>query len=363
MEVACKLAYGYWYHRGQPQRSEFIALQNAYHGDTIGAVSVGGIDLFHAIYRPLLFRTHFAPSPYCYRCPLGLQPESCRLACADRVDELIRQTRALALELNVVGLINIQYAIKDGEVYVLEVNPRASRTVPFVSKATGVPWAKIATKVMLGKSLDKVLGEYGLEDAPWPQHVSVKESVFPFNKFPGVDVILGPEMRSTGEVMGIDRSFGLAFAKSQMAAGVALPTEGTIFISVNDADKPLIVPIARELARMGFNLIATAGTRAVLAEAGIRAGLVPKIQEGRSPNMLHLIEAGSVQLLINTPTRRGRDTDEGRIRAAATIHNCPIITTITGAQAAVAAIRALREGDWQVRSLQDYFGWGSPAGR
>jgi len=271
------------------------------------------------------------------------------------VDQIKDQTVKLALRLNVCGLMNVQYAVKDGQVYILEVNPRASRTVPFVSKATGVPWAKIATRVMLGESLDEVLADYGLEDAPWPQHTSVKEAVFPFTKFPGVDVVLGPEMRSTGEVMGIDRQFGLAFAKSQIAAGMPLPTSGSVFISVNDADKPHIVPIARELADMGFNIIATAGTWKTLQAAGIPARLVPKIAEGKRPNMLDLIEAGSVQLLINTPTRKGKHTDEGRIRAAATIHNVPIVTTITGARAAVAAIRALRQGDWQVRALQDYF--------
>jgi len=272
------------------------------------------------------------------------------------VDEIRRQTQLLAERLRVCGLMNVQYAVKDDQVYVLEVNPRASRTVPFVSKATGVPWAKIATKVMLGKSLDEALGERGLDDAPWPKHVSVKEAVFPFNRFPGVDIILGPEMRSTGEVMGIDRTFAMAFAKSQMGAGLSLPVEGTVFISVNEHDKPLIAPIARQLAEMGFELLVTQGTHEVLRQADIPARCIPKISEHRHPNMLDLIEARQVHLLINTPTRKGRHTDEGRLRAAATIHNVPIITTITGARAAVGAIRALREGECDVCPLQEYYG-------
>jgi carbamoyl-phosphate synthase large subunit len=271
------------------------------------------------------------------------------------VDEIKRQTMELALKIGVCGLMNVQYAVKDGQVYVLEVNPRASRTVPFVSKATGVPWAKVGTRVMLGETLDDILAEYNLSDTPRPDHTSVKESVFPFNKFPGVDVVLGPEMRSTGEVMGIDRQFGIAYAKSQIAAGGSLPTGGTVFISVNDSDKPLIAPIARQLADLGFNIIATAGTHKVLEGAGVPSQLIPKIIEGRRPNMLDMIVARTVQLLINTPTNKGRHTDEGRIRAAATIHNVPIVTTITGARAAVAAIRSLRHGSWDVRALQDYF--------
>ncbi len=271
------------------------------------------------------------------------------------VDEIRRQTMDLALRIGVCGLMNVQYAVKDGQVYILEVNPRASRTVPFVSKATGVPWAKVATRAMLGESLDAVLEEYGLSDTPRPEHIAVKEAVFPFNKFPGVDAVLGPEMRSTGEVMGVDRDFGIAYAKSQIAAGGSLPTEGTVFISVNAADKPFIAPIARQLAEMGFNIIATAGTHVVLTEAGVTAQLIPKIGEGRRPNMLDMILARTVHLLINTPTSKGRRTDEGRIRAAATIHNMPMVTTITGARAAVSAIRSLRQGDWDVRALQDYF--------
>ena len=271
------------------------------------------------------------------------------------IDEIKRQTMELALKIGVCGLMNVQYAVKDGQVYILEVNPRASRTVPFVSKATGIPWAKVGTRVMLGETLDAILAEFNLTDTPRPAHTSVKEAVFPFNKFPGVDVVLGPEMRSTGEVMGIDREFGLAYAKAQIAGGGSLPTQGTVFISVNAADKPYIAPIARQLAEMGFNIIATVGTHKVLSDAGVPVQLVPKINEGKRPNMLDMIVARTVQLLINTPTAKGRHTDEGRIRAGATIHNVPIVTTITGARAAVAAIRSLRGGDWDVRALQDYF--------
>ncbi|MFQ6049057.1 MAG: carbamoyl phosphate synthase large subunit, partial [Phycisphaerae bacterium] len=282
---------------------------------------------------------------------MSLPPYSLSPAIVDQIKE---QTVRLAMRIGVRGLMNVQYAVKDGLIYVLEVNPRASRTVPFVSKATGLAWAKIATKVMLGKSLDELLEPSLLSEAAWPRHVSVKESVFPFNKFPGVDVILGPEMRSTGEVMGIDPSFAVAFGKSQTAAGSSLPLQGTVFISVNDNDKPAIVAVARQLADMGFNLIATRGTHQVLAASGISSKLIPKISEQRHPNMLDLIEAGTVDLLINTPTRKGRDTDEGKLRAAASLHNIPLLTTITAARAAATAIAAIRQRGWQVRALQDY---------
>ncbi|MFB3891597.1 MAG: carbamoyl-phosphate synthase large subunit [Phycisphaerae bacterium] len=275
------------------------------------------------------------------------------------VAEIERQTRLLAKRLKVRGLMNIQYAVKEGVVYILEVNPRASRTVPFVSKATGVPWAKLAAKVMAGKSL----AELGVVEAPRPAQTSVKESVFPFTKFPGVDVILGPEMRSTGEVMGIDRNFGLAFAKSQMAAGMTLPLTGTVFLSVNDADKQYVAAVAKSLAAMGFDLVATGGTCRMIEAAGVKCRRIYKLNEGR-PNIADLITNREVQLIINTPTTRGPRTDEGKIRAMATLHNVPLITTITGAEAAVTAIEALRAGGpdtqtaahaWTVRPLQEYF--------
>jgi len=266
------------------------------------------------------------------------------------VDRLKDQTIALARRLDVRGLMNVQYAIKDDLIYVLEVNPRASRTVPFVSKATGVPWAKVAAKIMMGKTLR----DQGITAAPWPRHISVKESVFPFIKFQGVDVILGPEMRSTGEVMGIDDRFPIAFAKSQMAASTTLPLEGNVFLSVRDADKELIVTMARELAEMGFNIISTEGTWKVLRSANIPAQLVPKISETRRPNIIDLIKNDQIALLINTPTRKGRDTDEGKIRAAAVLREIPTVTTITGARAATRAIRALKESGWSVKSLQEH---------
>jgi carbamoyl-phosphate synthase large subunit len=278
--------------------------------------------------------------------------------------EVRRNTLLLAKELNVKGLMNIQFAIKDNNVYILEVNPRASRTVPFVSKATGVSWARIAAKVMMGKTL-KELGITG-EVIP-TDRVAVKESVFPFNKFPGVDVILGPEMRSTGEVMGLDTTFPLAFAKSQMAAGGALPLEGTIYLSVRNADKEAIIPIARKLADLGFPLLATGGTHAALTAANIPSTRVNKIKEGR-PNIIDTIKNKGVALLINTPTTKGPKTDEGQIRAAAVMHKIPIITTLTAAHAAAAALAALKgtpgstgTDTWSVKPLQDYYNANTPA--
>jgi carbamoyl-phosphate synthase large subunit len=267
------------------------------------------------------------------------------------VGELKRQTRELARALNVCGLMNVQYAIKDGQIYVIEVNPRASRTVPFVSKAQGQPFAKIAAKLMAGKTL----AELGVVEPTPPKHISVKEVVFPFTKFPGVDVILGPEMRSTGEVMGIDMNFPLAFAKSQIAAGTVLPTNGNAFISVRGDDKEQIVPIAKMLADAGFDLLATSGTYKVLLRHDIPVTLLSKLGEGR-PNIRDLIKNGQVQLIINTPTKKGPQTDEGKIRAMAVLNKVPIVTTITGANAAVKAILELQKGDWGVRPLQEYHG-------
>ncbi len=275
------------------------------------------------------------------------------------VEEIRRQARLLAERLGVRGLMNVQFAVKDREVYILEVNPRASRTVPFVSKATGVAWARMAAKVMAGMSLEQL----GVVEAPQPAQTSVKESVFPFTKFPGVDVILGPEMRSTGEVMGVDMTFGLAFAKSQMASLSNLPTEGTVFLSVCDADKPHVAELGQRLAAMGFDLVATGGTYEVLQAAGVRSKRIPKLAEGR-PNIRDLITNRQVKMLINTPTRRGPSTDEGRIRALATLYQTPLITTMTAARAAAEAIAALRAGAsddvaanlaWGVKPLQEYF--------
>jgi carbamoyl-phosphate synthase large subunit len=264
--------------------------------------------------------------------------------------ELIKkQTKMLAQELKVVGLMNIQYAIKDSKLYVLEVNPRASRTIPFVSKAIGVPLAKLATKVMLGKSLK----ELGFTVAPKPEYVSVKEAVFPFNRFPDVDILLGPEMKSTGEVMGIDHSFGLAFAKSQMAAGFKMPTKGTIFISVNDYNKDKIVPVAESFQNMGFKIMATKGTAQYLKDHGIEAGLVFKVSEGR-PHIVDYIKNGDIQMVINTSLGSKSSQDAYHIRRGALIYNILYTTTIAGARALCEAVTAIRNESWQVCSLQEY---------
>jgi carbamoyl-phosphate synthase large subunit len=270
---------------------------------------------------------------------------------ADTVEEIKRQTRELARELHVMGLMNVQFAVsRDGVVYVLEVNPRASRTIPFVSKATGVPLAQYAALLMIGMTLD----ELGLFGEAIPRHFSVKESVFPFNKFPGVDIILGPEMRSTGEVMGSDDSFPMAFAKSQMAASAALPQSGMVFLSVADRDKPAVIPIARAMSEMGYRLLSTGGTAQALREGGIRVESVAKLQEGR-PNVIDYMKNNQIALVINTPSGKGSRTDEGKIRAAAVAHGVTCITTLAGAQAAVEACRALREQQLTVAALQDRF--------
>ncbi|GAB4197622.1 MAG: carbamoyl-phosphate synthase large subunit [Phycisphaeraceae bacterium] len=273
------------------------------------------------------------------------------------VDEIKTMSRRLAEALRVRGLMNVQWAVRrpgperdKHEIYVIEVNPRASRTVPFVSKACGMPWARIAAKVMIGKQLS----DLGVIDEVVPNHTSVKESVFPFSKFPGVDVILGPEMRSTGECMGADPQFPIAFAKSQMSAGVSLPTEGKVFLSVRNSDKPAVVPIARRLVEMGFEVYTTGGTHAHLADQGIHTHRLHKISEGR-PNAVDLIKNGELGLIINTPTRQGPATDEGKLRATAVRFNVPMITTLTAANCAVEAIAALRQGAWNVNALQDYF--------
>jgi carbamoyl-phosphate synthase large subunit len=259
--------------------------------------------------------------------------------------------------------MNVQYAIQNRTVYVLEVNPRASRTLPFVAKATGVPWAEVATRVMLGEPLSDVLASHGVRETPWPKHTAIKAPVFPFHKFPGVDVILGPEMRSTGEVMAIASTFGQAFAKAQIATGLSLPTSGNVLVSVCDPDKPRIVSVARELIELGFQLFSTSGTRDVLAAAGIPATLVSKHSDsGEAPFLKDLIDNGTLQLLINTPIHTGPASAEGRWRAAATARHVPLITTLAGARAAVSAIRALiRSEDGNeptpltVQPLQKYF--------
>ena len=275
------------------------------------------------------------------------------------VQEIREATIAMARHLRVVGLMNVQFAVKKEEgkpvVYVLEVNPRASRTVPFVAKATGVPVAKIAAKVMAGMKLP----ELGLVREPIPAHVSVKESVFPFRKFAGVDIVLGPEMRSTGEVMGISERFSIAFAKGQLAAGTVLPTEGKIFLSVSRRHKEAVVDLARRLVALGHEIVATEGTGQRLNEAGIHVTLVKKLSEGR-PNLLDYMNDGQIKLVLNTPSGKGARTDEGRIRAAAVQLGVPCITTLQAAEAAVKAMEALREEEMTVEALQDRFPKPSP---
>ncbi|MHC4908409.1 MAG: carbamoyl-phosphate synthase large subunit [Planctomycetota bacterium] len=259
--------------------------------------------------------------------------------------------RRLAERLHVRGLMNVQMAIKDEQIFIIEVNPRASRTVPFVAKAKGRPWARIAAEVMMGASLEAG----GIEEIPDPGFFAVKEPAFPFSRFPGVDVVLGPEMRSTGEVMGMDRSLPIALAKAQMGASVDLPTEGTVFLSVRDSDKPHVIEIARDLGSMGFQLITTAGTQELLKSYSVTAESIRKISEGARPNIVDKIANGEVDLIVNTPTRKGAMTDEGRLRASAVRAGVPMITTITGARAMVRAIAALRAGAWSVAAIQDYF--------
>jgi carbamoyl-phosphate synthase large subunit len=255
----------------------------------------------------------------------------------------------MARELKVAGLMNVQFAVKGYNVWVLEVNPRASRTVPFVSKAIGVPLAKLAAKVMTGEKLT----ELGFTREIWPKCYSVKESVFPFNKFPGQDILLGPEMRSTGEVMGTDPDWGMAYAKSQMAAAPPLPQDGRVFISVRDSDKKQIAPLAKGFSELGFKLYATSGTAKVLHENGISVQPLFKLAEGR-PNVLDMIKNGEMQMVINTPAGKTPRVDEVRIRTAAVGHKIPIMTTLAGANAALLGIKALRERGLTVRPLQEY---------
>jgi carbamoyl-phosphate synthase large subunit len=260
-----------------------------------------------------------------------------------------RWTVDLAKRLQVVGLMNIQFAVKGEQVYILEANPRASRTVPFVSKATGRPLAKLAVQVMSGKTLP----ELGVIKEIIPPHISVKEAVLPFEKFPGTDTILGPEMRSTGEVMGIDMDFGKAFAKAELGANQRLPLKGSVFISMNDREKAAVVPIAQDLAAMGFKLIATAGTRKALQAQGLQVELVLKLHEGR-PHVVDAIKNNQLQLIINTPVGGEAQEDDRAIRRTALAYKVPIITTIAGARATAAAIHSLQQGPLGVKALQDY---------
>ncbi len=265
-------------------------------------------------------------------------------------------TVRLAKALRVKGLMNVQYAMKDDIVYVLEVNPRASRTIPYVSKAIGVPLAKLATKVILGHTLP----ELGFTQEVSPKCHFVKEVALPFRSFPTVDPLLGPEMRSTGEVMGIARDFGWAYAKAQMAVNASLPLAGTAFLSVVDTDKENLVPVARGFSELGFRLVATRGTARYLAARGLEVKPVLKVGEGR-PNVVDHILNGEIQLIVNTPTGKTPFQDRGPIRRAAVRHSVPLLTTLSGAHAALDAIRALRSNQIEVMALQDLHGGGNPS--
>jgi len=273
--------------------------------------------------------------------PRSLTPETIR--------KLEEQTAKMALALNVGGLMNVQYALKDGEIYVLEVNPRASRTVPFVAKVIGKPIAKIASRIMAGETLASFELKPGGYD-----HVGVKEAVFPFARFPGVDTVLGPEMRSTGEVIGLDRSFEVAFAKSQLGAGAKVPTEGAVFVSVRDADKPRALETMRMLSGLGFRILATTGTQRYLEAQGVKAEKINKVSEGR-PHVVDSIKNGGVQLVFNTTEGAQALSDSRSLRRAALLHKVPYYTTLAGAVAASQGIKAYKGGDLEVRALQDYF--------
>jgi len=265
------------------------------------------------------------------------------------VDQIKQFTQALAHELNVVGLMNVQYAVKEDIVYVLEVNPRASRTIPFVSKATGIPFARLASQVMIGRKLSEI----GLKHENEIHHFAVKEAIFPFNRFPGVDPILGPEMRSTGEVMGIDSDFGMAFAKSQIGVQSQLPYSGTVFISVKNQDKRKVIYIAKKLNDLGFQIVATKGTAKVLMNNGISVETVNKVGEGR-PNVVDFIKNQKIDLIINTPSGGRTQMESSFIRKEAVMKNIPYVTTLSGAEATVYAIERLKKFPLQVQSIQEY---------
>ena len=273
--------------------------------------------------------------------PYSLEP--------DVIAEIRRQTEILAKALDVCGLMNVQMAVKDGEVFIIEVNPRASRTVPFVGKTIGYPIGKIAARVMAGEALV----DFGLEDREL-RHVAVKEAVFPFARFPGVDLLLGPEMKSTGEVMGLDRSFAAAFAKSQLAAGSALPDGGTVFISVRDRDKQGMAAVGRDLQQHGYNLLATRGTAAILEKAGLHVRTINKVYEGH-PHVVDMIQAGGVTMVMNTTEGEKAIRDSYTLRQAALKHGVPYCTTVAGAKAAVQAMTGASRRKLEVAPLQSYY--------
>jgi carbamoyl-phosphate synthase large subunit len=273
----------------------------------------------------------------------------------ETVDELERQTASLARALKVGGLMNVQYAIQDGTIYVLEVNPRASRTVPFVAKTVGKPIAKVAARIMAGETLDDAFAHYGEKPDPrTPGHIAVKEAVFPFARFPGVDILLGPEMKSTGEVMGLDRDFAMAFAKSQLGANIDLPRAGTLFVSVRDEDKKGILPAVKRLVSLGFKVLATSGTARFLKEHGVEAEKINKVLEGR-PHIEDAIRNRQVQIVFNTTDGQKALSDSKSLRRATLMQKVPYYTTLAGAAAVAEAIAALKAGSLEVRPLQEYF--------
>jgi carbamoyl-phosphate synthase large subunit len=265
------------------------------------------------------------------------------------VDEIKEQARALARELGVIGLMNIQFAVKDNDIYIIEVNPRASRTVPYVSKATGIPLAKVAARVMAGMKLKDI----GLTSDPDIDYVAIKEAVFPFDRFSNVDTILGPEMKSTGEVMGIDSEFGLAYAKAESSARNQIPMEGKLFLSVRDEDKPLIPEIAGTFIDQGFGVVATRGTAAYLQENGIDAEVINKLKEGR-PNVVDLIKNKEISFIINTIESASAQADSFYIRQSALQHRVSYTTTMSGARAVANAVDRLKNVQLSVKSLQEY---------
>lgn len=264
--------------------------------------------------------------------------------------EITRAATDLARELKVIGLMNIQFAVKDQQLYVIEVNPRASRTVPFVSKATGVSLAKLAAKVMVGEKLK----DLGYTQTIIPAHFSVKEAVFPWNRFPGIDIVLGPEMKSTGEVMGIDADWGMAYAKSQISAFNPLPTEGNVFLSVADLDKPRAVAVARDLADLGFTIFSTGGTHALLTEKGIPSRRVYKVLEQARPNVIDMMKNGEIHFIINTPSTHESRADEVLIRSTAIAQKISHATNLAAAEASVKAIQSLKTREFEVKSIQEF---------
>ncbi len=317
----------------------------------VDAISDGGTVVIGAIMEHIEEAGVHSGDSACYLPPRSIP--------ADILAEISRQTKAMAVELAVVGLMNVQFAIQRGEIYILEVNPRASRTVPFVSKAIGVPLAKLAAKVMSGRKL----ADLGFTREVVPEHVCVKESVLPFIKFPDVDTLLGPEMKSTGEVMGIDRTFGIAFAKAQIAAGMNLPRSGRVFVSVRDEEKEGVLPAVKMFHDLGFTIAATTGTAAFLGEHGVPSETILKINEGR-PNVADRIKNGEISLVINTPLGAQSQADSYYIRRTALVYNIPYFTTLAAAKAVAHAISHLVRGELTVRSLQEYHGTANkgPAG-